>query len=188
MIPRYASTTLRRLLAGFPVVTVTGPRQSGKTTMVKAELAGKPYISLESPAEREFAQRAPHDFLRRFPDGAIIDEAQRAPDLLSELQTVVDADGNFVCAEWGGSRVAVYSPTGVLLQTYPFPAPHTSCPCIGGLNLDTLYCTSARAGMDAHALAANPDAVIVGGSGTAGGPGTKRASTSVSWWRDWPPG
>ena len=93
MIPRYASATLRRLLAGFPVVTVTGPRQSGKTTMVKAELAGKPYISLESPAEREFAQRAPHDFLRRFPDGAIIDEAQRAPDLLSELQTVVDADG-----------------------------------------------------------------------------------------------
>lgn len=93
MIPRTASATLRRLLAGFPVVTVTGPRQSGKTTMVKAELPDKPYVSLESPAEREFAQRAPHDFLRRFSNGAVIDEAQRAPDLLSELQTVVDADG-----------------------------------------------------------------------------------------------
>ena len=93
MIPRLAAATLDRLLSGFPVVTVTGPRQSGKTTLVRASLGGKPYVSMESPAEREFAQSAPHDFLRRFPDGAVFDEAQRAPALLSELQGVVDADG-----------------------------------------------------------------------------------------------
>ena len=93
MIPRQAAATLHRLLTGFPVVTVTGPRQSGKTTLVRAVVSGKPYLSLESPAEREFAQTAPHDFLRRFPDGAVIDEAQRAPALLSELQGVIDADG-----------------------------------------------------------------------------------------------
>ena len=93
MIPRHAASTLRRLLAGFPVVTVTGPRQSGKTTLVRATLGGKPYLSLEAPGEREFAQNAPHDFLKRFPDGAVIDEAQRAPALLSELQGVIDADG-----------------------------------------------------------------------------------------------
>ena len=93
MIPRLAAATLHRLLHGFPVVTVTGPRQSGKTTLVRAVVADKPYVSLESPLEREFAQRSPHDFLLRFPDGAVIDEAQRAPELLSELQGVVDADG-----------------------------------------------------------------------------------------------
>jgi predicted AAA+ superfamily ATPase len=93
MIPRLAAVALRRLLAGFPVVTVTGPRQSGKTTLVRAVIGSKPYISLETPAEREFAQSAPHDFLRRFPDGAVIDEAQRAPALLSELQGVLDSDG-----------------------------------------------------------------------------------------------
>ncbi len=93
MIPRQAASTLHRLLAGFPVVTVTGPRQSGKTTLVRAVVSGKPYLSLEAPAERDFAQNAPHDFLRRFPDGAVIDEAQRAPALLSELQGVIDADG-----------------------------------------------------------------------------------------------
>lgn len=93
IIPRLAESSLHRLLAGFPVVTVTGPRQSGKTTLVRAALSSKPYLSLESPGEREFAQSAPQDFLRRFPDGAVIDEAQRAPALLSELQTMVDADG-----------------------------------------------------------------------------------------------
>ena len=93
MIPRQAASALRRLLAGFPVVTVTGPRQSGKTTLVRATLGDKPYLSLEAPGEREFAQSAPHDFLGRFPDGAVIDEAQRAPALLSELQGVIDSDG-----------------------------------------------------------------------------------------------
>ena len=71
---------------------------------------------------------------------------------------LVDADGNFCCAEWGGSRVAVYSPGGKLLRTYPFPAPHTSCPALGGPDMATLFCTSATQDMTPEALAANPDA------------------------------
>lgn len=93
MIPRHAAFRIRRLLEGFPVVTVTGPRQSGKTTLVRTLLPGRPYISLEAPAAREFASRAPEEFLRQYPDGAVIDEAQNAPALFSQLQTVVDADG-----------------------------------------------------------------------------------------------
>lgn len=93
MIPREAAPRLLRLLEGFPIVTVTGPRQSGKTTLVRSLLDDRPYVSLESPAEREFARAAPADFLRRYAGGAVIDEAQHAPELFSELQTVVDASG-----------------------------------------------------------------------------------------------
>jgi predicted AAA+ superfamily ATPase len=91
MIPRQASQRILRLLQGFPVVTVTGPRQSGKTTLVRELLPGKPYVSLETPAQREFARSQPTDFLRQFPEGAVIDEAQNAPELFSEMQGVVDA-------------------------------------------------------------------------------------------------
>jgi uncharacterized protein len=93
MIPRAASARLSRLLQGFPVVTVTGPRQSGKTTLVRATLPDQPYVSLESPAQREFARQRPAEFLRQFPNGAVIDEAQHAPELFSELQSVVDSAG-----------------------------------------------------------------------------------------------
>jgi predicted AAA+ superfamily ATPase len=93
MIPRHASPRLLRLLQGFPVVTVTGPRQSGKTTLVRQLLADKPYVSLEAPAQREFARSQPAEFLLQFPQGAVIDEAQNAPELLSEMQGVVDASG-----------------------------------------------------------------------------------------------
>ena len=93
MIPRHASHRLLRLLQGFPVVTVTGPRQSGKTTLVRQLLADKPYVSLEAPAQREFARSQPAEFLLQFPQGAVIDEAQNAPELLSEMQGVVDASG-----------------------------------------------------------------------------------------------
>lgn len=93
MIPRHASPRLLRLLEGFPIVTVTGPRQSGKTTLVRNLLASKPYVSLEAPAQREFARAQPADFLLQFPEGAVIDEAQNAPELFSQLQSVVDASG-----------------------------------------------------------------------------------------------
>lgn len=93
MIPRHAAPRIRRLLQGFPVVTVTGPRQSGKTTLVRALLPDKPYVSLEAPAQREFARHQPTEFLRQFPHGAVIDEAQNAPELFSEMQGVVDAAG-----------------------------------------------------------------------------------------------
>lgn len=93
MIFRLASPRLLRLLEGFPVVTLTGPRQSGKTTLVRTLLSDKPYVSLESPAQREFARSQPAEFLLQFPKGAVIDEAQNAPELFSQLQCVVDASG-----------------------------------------------------------------------------------------------
>ena len=93
MIPRDASPRVLRLLEGFPIVTVTGPRQSGKTTLVRALLPERPYVTLETPAQREFARGEPAAFLRQFADGAVIDEAQHAPELFSELQGVVDAAG-----------------------------------------------------------------------------------------------
>ena len=82
MIDRQAAPRILKLLKGFPVVTVTGPRQSGKTTLVRELLSDKPYVSLESPAEREFARKDPAGFLRRYPDGAVLDEAQHAPLLV----------------------------------------------------------------------------------------------------------
>jgi hypothetical protein len=90
MITRSSVSTLHRLARGFPVVAITGPRQSGKTTLARAIFAGKPYVSLEDPEEREFADTDPRGFLARFPEGAVFDEAQRCPALFSYLQRVVD--------------------------------------------------------------------------------------------------
>jgi predicted AAA+ superfamily ATPase len=93
MIPRTAKKTLERLAKGFPVVALTGPRQSGKTTLAKSVFKDKAYVSLENPDEREFAQRDPKRFLQRFPNGAVLDEVQRCPELLSWLQGWVDERG-----------------------------------------------------------------------------------------------
>lgn len=79
-------------LAGhYPVVTVTGPRQSGKTTLCRATLPNLPYVSLEPLDVRESAVADPRGFLAQYPGGAIIDEVQRAPALPSYLQEEVDA-------------------------------------------------------------------------------------------------
>ncbi len=93
MIHRDAENTVKRLLRGFPAVTVTGPRQSGKTTLARAIFAGKPYVSLEDPDNRIFATDDPRSFLERFPDGAVLDEIQRCPHLFSYLQSAIDTDG-----------------------------------------------------------------------------------------------
>jgi len=90
MIRRDAASTLTRLAKGFPILAITGPRQAGKTTLAKAVFIGKPYVTLENPDEREFAQNDPKRFLARFPQGAILDEVQRTPQLLSWLQGWVD--------------------------------------------------------------------------------------------------
>ncbi len=74
----------------YPVVTLLGPRQSGKTTVVKKVFPQKPYITLEDSDERSFADSDPRGFLERFPNGAILDEIQRLPNLLSFLQGIVD--------------------------------------------------------------------------------------------------
>ncbi|VBB43571.1 AAA family ATPase [uncultured Desulfatiglans sp.] len=93
MIRREAEQIIRSLLRGFPIVTVTGPRQSGKTTLAKTVFADKPYVSLEDPDVRLFAREDTRAFLERFPDGAILDEVQRCPEIFSYLQSLVDADG-----------------------------------------------------------------------------------------------
>ena len=91
MLPRALSSTLLRLSQSFPIVAITGPRQSGKTTLARAVFADKPYVSLEDPIERAFAIEDPRGFLVRFQEGAVFDEAQRWPDLFSHLQGMVDA-------------------------------------------------------------------------------------------------
>ncbi|MEI6208864.1 MAG: ATP-binding protein [Desulfuromonadales bacterium] len=93
MIPRDAEQTFRTLLKGFPVITLTGPRQSGKTTLAKSIFSDRPYTTLEDPDTRQAAQDDPRSFLERFPDGAVLDEVQRCPELLSYLQAIVDNDG-----------------------------------------------------------------------------------------------
>jgi len=90
MIERTITPHLKELFAQYPVVTITGPRQSGKTTLVRAAFPGLAYVSLEDPDHREFATQDPRGFLRRYGDGVILDEIQRAPSLLSYIQGNVD--------------------------------------------------------------------------------------------------
>jgi len=91
MLARRLSQTIQRLAKGFPVIVLTGPRQSGKTTLVQVLFPDKPYLSLENPDIRMFANDDPRGFLSRYPEGAIFDEVQRAPELLSYIQGIVDA-------------------------------------------------------------------------------------------------
>ena len=90
MIKRTLATRLRKAAAQFPVVTVTGPRQSGKTTLVKAVFDRYAYSSLELPDQRRFALEDPRGFLAQFDGPVILDEAQRAPELFSYIQVHVD--------------------------------------------------------------------------------------------------
>jgi len=90
LIYRTLTTELIAMAKSYPVVTVLGPRQSGKTTLVKATFPQKAYVSLENLDERSFALSDPRGFLARFPKGAIFDEIQRSPELLSYIQGVVD--------------------------------------------------------------------------------------------------
>jgi predicted AAA+ superfamily ATPase len=104
MITRIAEQTIRTLMRGFPIVTITGPRQSGKTTLSKMVFIDRPYVSLEDPDLRQAAHEDPRSFLGRFPDGAVLDEVQRLPEILSYLQTIVDADDRMGLYLLTGSR------------------------------------------------------------------------------------
>ena len=99
MIKRDIQSLLKEMMNSFPVVTITGPRQSGKTTLVKQTYPEMDYVSLEELDIREHAENDPRDFLSRFPKSVIIDEIQKVPSLLSYIQTIVDAEqrnGRFI--------------------------------------------------------------------------------------------
>jgi len=89
-IPRNAESRLQHFASGYPVVVVTGPRQSGKSTLVRHAFPDHRYVSLEDLDQREFAETDPRGFLNQFSGCAILDEAQRCPALYSYLQTRVD--------------------------------------------------------------------------------------------------
>lgn len=91
MFPRLIAQHLVALAAQYPVITVTGPRQSGKTTLLRQTFPDKPYVNLEAPDTRADLLADPRGFLARYPDGAIFDEFQRAPELPSWLQVLADA-------------------------------------------------------------------------------------------------
>ncbi len=91
MLFRQAQHRLVRMAKSFPVVVVTGPRQSGKTTLVQSTFPDFPYVSMEDLDVRRRVQDDPRLFLQQHASGVLIDEVQRTPDLLSYLQTQVDA-------------------------------------------------------------------------------------------------
>ncbi len=93
MIEREIAGHLARLFQQYPIVTVTGPRQSGKTTLCRQVFNELAYVNLEAPDHREFAETDPRGFLAQLGTGAIIDEVQRVPTILSYLQVLVDEDG-----------------------------------------------------------------------------------------------
>ena len=128
MVPREISSHLARLFGRYPVVTVTGPRQSGKTTLCRATFPQLTYVNLEAPDQREFAEQDPRRFLERVGSGAILDEIQRVPSLLSYLQVLVDEEkenGLFVLTgsqHFGLSSAISQSLAGrtALLRLLPF--------------------------------------------------------------------
>jgi len=99
IIPRTLTKTAAALLKKYPALTITGPRQSGKTTLARLLFPKKNYVNLEVPDVRRFAQNDPRAFLAEHAGGAVIDEIQRAPELLSYLQPILDesdAPGRFI--------------------------------------------------------------------------------------------
>jgi predicted AAA+ superfamily ATPase len=90
MIQRIAEKEIRSISRQFRALAIVGPRQSGKTTLVRKIFPTKPYVSLEDPDTKQMAIDDPRHFLSLYKNGAIIDEAQRVPALFSYLQGILD--------------------------------------------------------------------------------------------------
>lgn len=90
MFTRLLQDKLLKLANDFPVVTLIGPRHSGKTTLVRESFPNKPYVNFEDPEVRLLAHEDPRGLFKRYPEGAIFNEIQRVPELLSYIQVIVD--------------------------------------------------------------------------------------------------
>ncbi|MEM1325346.1 MAG: ATP-binding protein [Bacteroidota bacterium] len=111
LIARHLTPHLHQLLSYFPIVSLTGPRQAGKTTLLRFLFPDFEYVSLENPDNRAFAQNDPNGFLDRYDNRTIFDEAQRVPELFSYLQTKVDL------SEQKGQYILSGSQNFLLLQS-----------------------------------------------------------------------
>ncbi|WP_057936103.1 ATP-binding protein [Algoriphagus resistens] len=92
-IERTMAKEIRKRITQYPILAVTGPRQSGKTTLLKTLFPDYGYVSLENPDNRSFAKEDPNGFLKQYASKTILDEVQRVPELFSYLQTLVDSSG-----------------------------------------------------------------------------------------------
>ena len=112
MIQRTLAGKLKAVAKQYPVLTLTGPRQSGKTTLVRTVFEEYAYQSLELPDQRQFALEDPRGFLDQFDGPVVLDEVQRAPDLFSYIQALVDEH-----RDWTGRFVLTGSQNFLLLQS-----------------------------------------------------------------------
>ncbi len=127
MITREIEFVARHLFSTYPTITITGARQSGKTTLARTLFPELPYLNLEELATREFALSDPVAFMRKIETGAILDEIQRVPNLLSQVQAIVDEarkNGLFVltgCSQFQLMESVSQSLAGrtALLQLWP---------------------------------------------------------------------
>ncbi len=92
LVDRTIEPVIQRYAVQYPVITITGPRQSGKTTLCRKLFPARPYVNLEALDTRQFAIDDPRGFLGRFPEGAVLDEIQRTPDIPSYIQEIVDQE------------------------------------------------------------------------------------------------
>src|SRR5210317_1556621 len=92
MYKRTILKEIKTLAAAFRIISVLGPRQSGKTTLCRMAFPSYQYVSLEDPDTRAYASEDPRGFLSEYRENVILDEIQRVPQLLSYIQTIVDED------------------------------------------------------------------------------------------------
>ena len=104
MIKREIVNLINKYGMKYPVIAVTGPRQSGKTTLLKSAFPDYEYVSLENPDIRNFADTDPNGFLNRYSGKVIFDEVQRTPSLFSYIQTIVDETGEMARFILSGSQ------------------------------------------------------------------------------------
>lgn len=92
-IKREIVNAINNLIGKYPIIALTGPRQSGKTTVLKSAFPNYRYVNLENPDMRDFAEQDPNGFLKEYSERVIFDEVQRVPHLFSYLQGIVDDSG-----------------------------------------------------------------------------------------------